>query len=148
MPIPISLFDPELIAPAWFDHELNPLAWFDSELASSAAVVIRGWFPTGCSNDAGDVIKARFFYDSGATGPGKILFTFKGSGDHSFGSVLTAKDSTGTALEFLATSFHIRFAKDGAARVILTAVINGETDVSSWWSTDVASGGGTFTRFS
>lgn len=144
-----------MILVATIDGETSPSEWWSTDFASGgmsftrwATIAITGGiFPTGCGNQNNEVIEAAFVYDAGTSGPGKIKFVFKGSGDHSFGSVLTAKDSTGTALEFLATSFHIRFAKDGAARVILTAVINGETDVSSWWSTDVASGGGTFTRF-
>lgn len=105
------------------------------------------WFAGGCSNDHGDCLEYAFVYDAGTSGPGKIKFQFKGSGSHTYGSVITAKDSTGTAISFVATSFHIRFGKDGAARVILTAIVTGETVPSAWWSTDVASGGGTFTRF-
>ncbi|MBS1703581.1 MAG: hypothetical protein JST12_18090 [Armatimonadetes bacterium] len=110
--------------------------------------ITNGRFPTGSSNPLGDRLEAAFVYNSGTSGPGKIYVLYRSSGDTSFGGPVVCKDSTGTALSFADTSFHIHFGHDSAARVILSANIQGETSPSSWFSTDALSGGMTFTRFS
>lgn len=110
-----------------------------------SAGITSGYFAT-IDGKNGDVIQAAFVYDSGTTGPGKIKYVIKGKGDTAYSAVFTVKDNTGTAIEFVAGSFHMRFSDDGASRVLLTSTVNGESATSSWFSTDIFTGG-TFTRF-
>lgn len=114
--------------------------WSDLEEAMA------GYFATCSSSPNGDVIEAWFVYDSGTSGPGTIQYQFKGSGATSFDSVVIIADDSGP-LKFEPTSFHMSFGVDGAGRVLLSALIESETEPSEWWSTDVPVGGGTFTRF-
>ncbi|MBI1332692.1 MAG: hypothetical protein GC165_07410 [Armatimonadetes bacterium] len=110
--------------------------------------ITNGRFPTGSSSPLGDRLEAAFVYDSGTSGPGTIKVLYRSAGDTSFSGPATCKDSSGANLSFDDTSFHIHFGQDTAQRIILSALIHGETSPSSWFSTDALSGGMTFTRFS
>lgn len=109
--------------------------------------ITNGRFPTGASSEYGDQIEAAFVHDSGTSGPGTIKVVKRSSGDTAFSSPITVKDDAGSPIAFDDQSFGILFSHDSASRVILTAVVDGETESSSWWSTDVMSGGCTFKRF-
>lgn len=110
--------------------------------------ITNGRYPHGCSNRRGDRLEAAFVYDSGTSGPGVIKVLHRSSGDASFSGPVTCKDSSGADLKFVDQSFGLHFGHDSAERVILSATIDGESSPSSWWSTDVMSGGMTFMRFS
>lgn len=114
--------------------------------APSTVAITNGKYLTGDSSNYGDLIEAAQVPDSGTSGPGVIKISYRSAGESSWPTAVSAK-SGGTALKFKDTSFHIRFSNDAAGRVILTANIDGETDSSNWFSTDVLSGGCTFTRF-
>lgn len=109
--------------------------------------ITNGRFPTGASSEHGDQIEAAFVHDSGTSGPGTIKIVKRSSGDTAFSSPITVKNASGSSISFDDQSFGILFSHDSASRVILTAVVDGETESSSWWSTDVMSGGCTFKRF-
>jgi hypothetical protein len=109
--------------------------------------ITNGRWPTTSSSRHGDMFEAAFVFDSGTSGPGTIKLRGKSPGTASYGSVLTAKNSAGTDLKFKDGSFHLSPTPDAANRIVLTAVIDGETEPSSWFSTDILSGGSTFTRF-
>lgn len=109
--------------------------------------ITNGRWPTTSSSRHGDMYEAAFVFDSGSSGPGEIKLRGKSPGQASYGTVLTAKDSTGADLKFKDGSFHLSPTPDAANRIVLTAVIDGETEPSSWFSTDILSGGATFTRF-
>lgn len=113
---------------------------------STVTSMSTGYFATIDGRDA-DLLAGKFVYNTGTSGPGTIYLSFKGRGDASFGSWHQVKDSAGSAIQFEPTSFHARIADDNASRLVLSALVNGETDPSNWWSTDWASGGFTFTRF-
>ncbi len=110
--------------------------------------ITNGRYPHGCSNQHGDRLEAAFVYDSGTSGPGVIKVLYRSAGDTSFHGPVTCRDSSGVSLKFVGQSFGLHFGHDSAARVILSATIDGESAPSSWFSTDAMSGGMTFTRFS
>lgn len=109
--------------------------------------ITNGRWPTTSSSRHGDMFEAAFVFDSGTSGPGTIKLRGKSPGEASYGTVLTAKNSAGSNLKFKDGSFHLSPSVDAANRIVLTAVIDGETEPSSWFSTDILSGGATFTRF-
>jgi hypothetical protein len=109
--------------------------------------ITNGRYADNASNRYGDIVEAAFVFDSGSTTQGTIKTQFKGSGDASFSSPVAIRSSSAD-LKFEPESFGLSFGVDGAARLVLSARIAGETDPSEWYSTDWSNPAGmTFTRF-
>ena len=86
----------------------------------------------------GSLCDVWFVYDSGSSGPGTLHAQYRGPGDTAYSAPYLIKDDTGANLkpaEANAWSNPVQ-AMDGQARWMLTMTIDGDTDPSTWFSTD------------
>lgn len=112
--------------------------------STPVALVTGGHYPRVASSDLGTCYAA-LVYNSGSSGPGKIKAKFRGR-DDVLSSLFTFKDSTGTDIAVADDSFDLTYAPASWAPWVLHCRIDGETDTSEWYSTDVSPSGATFTR--
>ena len=81
--------------------------------------------------------RAKFVFDSGSSGPGKISVQTRGPGETAFGSWVQVAVS-GSPVLFAEGSFGIVAAEDAAGHWILTAVNDGDSEPTNYASTDEA----------
>lgn len=109
----------------------------------AAMAMANGRRPTINVNQTDTVLRCAFVYNSGSSGPGKIKGTLQHSGDASESAVFTFKDDAAADIVFADDSFHVSPSASIDMRWLLSCRIDGETDVSEWFSTD---DGKTWTR--
>jgi hypothetical protein len=85
----------------------------------------------------GSILEVRFVFDSGTSGPGTLVGQYRGPGDTAYSGDFTLTDGTST--------LHVKdekswgnpvHMKDTVGRWNIAFVVNGETDMSHWFSTD------------
>jgi hypothetical protein len=81
--------------------------------------------------------RAKFVFDSGSSGPGKISVQTRGPGESAFGSWVQVAVS-GSPVLFTEGSFGMVAAEDAAGHWILTAVNDGDSEPTNYASTDEA----------
>lgn len=79
----------------------------------------------------GDGDIAAIWFDSG-----HLAGVYKGKGDADFSSPFTFVDDTGTEITVVDDTFGVAFGKDGPGRWVGSWILDGETSVSVWVSTD------------
>ena len=87
----------------------------------------------------GSMYEVYFVYDSGSSGPGRLYGRYRGPGDTSYSAPYLLKNDAGANLkpaEVYAWSNPTQ-AKDGQARWVITMTLDGETDPSTWFATDL-----------
>lgn len=82
----------------------------------------------------GSTVVMGFKYNSGSSGPGKIYFVRKAAGDLTYSSEVAFKDDAGTDMVFADTTFHVVRIRENAFRPTLVCKIDGETEISRWWT--------------
>ena len=112
--------------------------------STPVSMITGGHYPRIASNDLGTVYAA-LVYNSGSSGPGTIKAKFRGR-DDVLSSLFTFKDSTGTDIAVADDSFDLVHPPAGWAPLVLHCRIDGETDTSEWYCTDLSPSGATFTR--
>lgn len=93
-------------------------------------------YPEIKASPDGVLVRAVFQYVSGSSGPGTLVAQYKGPGDTSWSSPFALKDSGGSPLTVSDTPFSLDKASDYQDRWSLAVVIDGETDISDWYSTE------------
>jgi hypothetical protein len=86
----------------------------------------------------GSLYDVWFVYDSGTSGPGTLHGRYRGPGDTAYSSPYLLKDESGSNLKPAEKDVwsNPTQAKDGQARWVITMTIDGDTDPSTWFSTD------------
>jgi hypothetical protein len=85
-----------------------------------------------------DQLTVYFKYNSGTSGPGKLYGRYRSRGDYSFGSEFALLDTAGaniTVANEVGFS-NLAKAREGADRWVISLLINGDTAVSEWESSD------------
>lgn len=95
---------------------------------------------TGCSQPKArtgnrTIVRAAFKYDSGSSGPGKIVCTIEGEGDLAQSSEFYWADDA-ASLSVDDTGYDFCFAHDDQMRWTMSLTISGDSGTSDWWSTD------------
>lgn len=98
-------------------------------------IIANAYFTTVQRDALGNLVALGFVYNSGTSGPGKIKMRRKGPGDTSWSTAVNVK-SAGSDLVFVADTFHLVPDGDGPGRWVAVWKIDGESDVSEWYSTD------------
>src|SRR5580693_6247290 len=88
------------------------------------------------SSPSGLLLELTFVPDSGTGGPGAFSARTRGPGDLSFSSAFIPKDTTGSDLRSDGSGFGFDRAKEPPDRWALALVADGDTDVSTWYSSD------------
>lgn len=80
---------------------------------------------------------AAFRYDTGTSGPGKIIMKLKGPGDLDYGAEIPVASSPGgSAISFADTGFSMVESPDRSNPWVLAATAAGSPDVQEWISND------------
>lgn len=123
----------------------DPAGTFDCRQATSddagatwsSEVPLGDWkYPRVASNRAGTLLFMGFKHDSGSSGPGKLFHRVQLAGDTSPSAELAITDGVPADIDFEDDRFDIVDGKDSSGRWILTAKLEGETDVSEFHSFD------------
>lgn len=98
--------------------------------------IMPGRYPTSNASGSGWRIRAAMEFDSGDSGPGKIVLVRQGPGDATPAAPVYATDETGSNIKVEEGTFHIYPAGDARDLWVLTAVAEGEIEPAEWVSTD------------
>lgn len=107
-----------------------------STWSTEEIIVEGGRHPMPVSGMVGYLIRACQIPDTGTEGPGVLQATIQGPGDQVPGAPVTITDENGDPITFADDTFGLCADKDGAMRWHLTAVVEGETAPSDWFSAD------------
>jgi hypothetical protein len=121
----------------------NREIWFgysddDGDTAGNFAKLTNGIRAMPAVSAANDQLSVYFKYNTGSSGPGKLYGRYRGRGDSSFGSEFALLDTAGANITVAnETGFsNLAKAREAADRWVMSLLINGESAVSEWESSD------------
>lgn len=110
----------------------------DGETAGAFAKITNGIRAMAGISRNNDQLIVYFKYNAGSSGPGKLYGRFRGRGAAAFGAEFALLDSSAaniTVTDALGFS-NLAKAKEGPERWLISLLINGESSVSEWESSD------------